>query len=139
MTTLAVLAVLALSGPVQEPEPVDRLADPVRLEADGQVIDISEDIAYAGPWVTDYDGDSKADLIVTGISGHLRLFRNVSDGPEPVYRHVGLEAIDAHRRRNTLRKHREAVLAERAVHAALVADLPGLHIERIDEDAAVQK
>lgn len=66
-----------------------RLAPPVRLEADGEVIDIAEDISYAGPWVFDYDGDAKDDLIVTSISGYLRWYKNVSDGPEPVYHHEG--------------------------------------------------
>ena len=72
-------------SPVDE----DALAAPVRLEADGEIIDIAEDITYAGPWVIDYDGDSKDDLIITSISGHLRWYRNVSDGPEPVYEHQG--------------------------------------------------
>ena len=85
IATLALTLLALPATPIQEAG----LAVPVRLEADGEIIDISEDVAYAGPWVMDYDGDSKDDLIVTSISGHLRWYRNVSDGPEPVYEHQG--------------------------------------------------
>ena len=88
--TFTLLALLAApAAPVQ-----DRFAPPVRLEADGETIDITDDIAYAGPWILDYDGDSKLDLIVTSIGGYLRWYRNVSDGPEPVYEHMGRIQVD---------------------------------------------
>ncbi|MDA1266691.1 MAG: hypothetical protein O2816_16545 [Planctomycetota bacterium] len=83
MTAAITLALLALPGAQ------DHLGQPVRLEADGAPIDITDDTAYAGPWVTDHDGDGRADLIVTSISGHLRWYRNVAESGEPRYEHQG--------------------------------------------------
>ena len=74
---------------VREPQPLGKLAAPVRLEADGETIDNKDEISYAGPWIHDVDGDDKADLVVTGISGHMRWFKNVSEDRVPVYEDQG--------------------------------------------------
>lgn len=88
--TLVALA-LACSLPVgQEVHATPaELAAPVQLTAGDQVVDISEDHSYSGPWVTDVDLDGKADLVVTSIFGKLRWYKNVSETAEPSYEHQG--------------------------------------------------
>ena len=52
------------------------LAAPVRLEAAGAFIDV--EIGHAAPFVVDWDGDGKRDLLVGQFgSGKLRIHRNV--------------------------------------------------------------
>lgn len=71
--------------------PADDLQPPVMLEADGQVIDIADhDYGYSGPWITDVNGDGRADLVVTSIRGTLRWYENTSTTNEPEYTHKGL-------------------------------------------------
>ena len=50
---------------------------PVRLKADGELIDTGADIGYAGPLVRDHDGDGKPDLLVSAFRGNIRFFKNV--------------------------------------------------------------
>ena len=56
---------------------------PVRIEADGEVIDTGRDAGYAGPLMMDYDGDGLPDLLVSSFSGNIRFFRNVGERSEP--------------------------------------------------------
>lgn len=66
------------------------LDKPVRLQADGQFIDTGEDVGYAGPLVRDYDGDGKADLLVSSFRGNIRVFRNVGTSALPKFEAKGL-------------------------------------------------
>jgi hypothetical protein len=63
------------------------LAPPVRLEADGQPIDIGKlsDIAHAGPWIANVDGDGDRDLLVGDFPGYFWLFENTGTEEKPVY------------------------------------------------------
>ena len=63
------------------------LAPPVRLEADDAPIDIGKlsNIAHAGPWIADVDGDSDRDLLVGDFPGYFWLFENVGTEAKPVY------------------------------------------------------
>lgn len=58
------------------------LAPPVRIEAGGKPIDT--DIGHAGPYVTDWDGDGKQDLLVGQFGGGaLWIFKNEGTNAAP--------------------------------------------------------
>lgn len=74
----------ALSAPAGAAQSSSDLAAPVRLEADGALIDTGKDIGYAGPLVRDHDGDGLPDLLVTSFRGNIRFFRNTGSRARPV-------------------------------------------------------
>ncbi len=63
------------------------LSRPVRLEADGEPINIGKlsSIAHAGPWIADVDGDGDRDLVVGDFPGYFWLFENEGTEAMPVY------------------------------------------------------
>ncbi|MCG8650937.1 MAG: hypothetical protein MI861_13950 [Pirellulales bacterium] len=68
-----------------------QLHPPVRLEADGQPIDIGSlsSIAHAGPTIADVDGDGDRDLLVGDFPGYFWYFENKGDDRKPVYTSKG--------------------------------------------------
>jgi VCBS repeat protein len=60
------------------------LLPPFRVEAKGGSIDV--DIGHSAPWVTDFDGDGIADLLVGQFGeGKLRIYRNKGTKTEPKF------------------------------------------------------
>ena len=60
------------------------LLPPFRVEAKGAPIDV--DIGHAAPWITDFDGDGIADLLVGQFGeGKLRIYRNKGTKTEPKF------------------------------------------------------
>jgi hypothetical protein len=51
---------------------------PVRLEADGKVIDTGDNSGHSGPTMADVDGDGIPDLVVGDFSGQFRVYRNLA-------------------------------------------------------------
>ena len=80
LPTLLLAAVTAggePSGPARD------LAPPVRLEAAGQVIE-SGRVGHAAPFVGDFDGDGKPDLLVGQFEGGLlKVYRNEGTAAAP--------------------------------------------------------
>jgi hypothetical protein len=67
------------------------LAPPVAIEADGAPIDIGRlsDIAHAGPWLGDYDGDGDRDLLVGDFPGYFWRFDNIGTDAKPKFTSKG--------------------------------------------------
>lgn len=58
------------------------LAPPVRIEADGKPIDT--EVGHASPYVADWDGDGKQDLLVGQFGGGvLWIFKNTGTNAAP--------------------------------------------------------
>ncbi len=64
----------------------DDLLSPVKIEADGKPIDLGDAVGHAAPFVADFDGDGKFDLLVGEFRGKLRVYRNEGDHQHPVFK-----------------------------------------------------
>jgi hypothetical protein len=76
----AVATLLLATAAAQD---VPKLGAPVRLEADGKVIDTVEGIGHAGPQMRDLDGDGTLELLVSSFGGTIRVFGNEGTKAEP--------------------------------------------------------
>ena len=68
--------------------PGSGLGAPVQVQADGKPIDIDE-IGHAAPFLGDFDGDGKRDLLVGQFGnngqGKLRIYKNTGTDAEPKF------------------------------------------------------
>src|SRR5262245_59118567 len=80
---LLLLAPAFASTPLRAQE----FAAPVRLEADGEPIDIGKlsQFAHAGPALGDLDGDGDRDLLVGDFPGNIWVFENIANDKSPKY------------------------------------------------------
>ena len=61
-----------------------KLGEPTRLMDGGEAINV--DIGHAAPWVYDFDGDGKRDLLVGQFGdGKLRIYTNKGTNEAPKY------------------------------------------------------
>jgi hypothetical protein len=88
-TVLAATFAIALAARAQDGEKVKgklspELCEPVRLEADGKPIDT--DVGHAAPFVCDWFGEGKKDLLVGQFGdGVLWIYKNVGTNEAPKY------------------------------------------------------
>ena len=67
----------------------DIFEKPVRLKADGMLIDTGLHWGHSSPCIEDLDGDGLDDLILGDFGGHFQFYKNVGSNPEPVYKNQG--------------------------------------------------
>ncbi|HEV8004178.1 MAG TPA: FG-GAP-like repeat-containing protein [Planctomycetaceae bacterium] len=58
---------------------------PVRLQADGKIIDTGELLGHSGPCLADVDGDGLRDLVVGDFSGKFHVYRNLGTNNQPKF------------------------------------------------------
>ena len=58
---------------------------PVRLKADGKVIDTGKHVAHSGPAFADINEDGKTDLLVGNFRGTIEYFENTGTMEAPEY------------------------------------------------------
>ena len=60
------------------------LEPPIRIDSGGKPIDV--EIGHAAPWIHDFDGDGRRDLLVGQFGqGKLRIYRNTGTNEKPAY------------------------------------------------------
>ncbi len=67
----------------------DVFEKPIRLQADGKVIDTGEAWGHSSPCVEDLDGDGLAELVLGDFGGKFRIYKNVGEKNSPVYKATG--------------------------------------------------
>lgn len=73
-----------------DPTLADELFEkPVRLQAEGKIIDTGAAWGHSSPCIEDLDGDDLADLIVGDFSGTFQFYKNVGRSDAPVYMDIG--------------------------------------------------
>jgi hypothetical protein len=74
----------------------DAFEKPVRLMADGKVIDTGKAWGHSSPCIEDLDGDGLQDLLLGDFRGKFSIYKNVGQPNKPVYKSMGyLQAGDA--------------------------------------------
>ena len=82
-TALSIVSACSLL-PAEEQDSSKELAPPVRIESGGKPIDT--EIGHAAPFVGDFDGDGRDDLLVGQFGGGiLWIYPNVGTNAEPVF------------------------------------------------------
>lgn len=67
----------------------DIFEPPVRLKADGRVIDTGSSLGHSGPCFEDLDGDGLKDLLVGSFGGTFAIFRNIGTDEKPKFKQDG--------------------------------------------------
>src|SRR5687767_15057522 len=86
--SLAIVAALLMTmstGSAVRAAAADEFQPPVRIEADGKVIDTGPAWGHSSPCVVDLDGDQLDDLLLGDFSGKFRIYRNVGKPNAPKY------------------------------------------------------
>ncbi len=66
------------------------LAKPIRLKADGKLIDSAAFRSHSGPAIYDINHDGLDDLVVGNYKGHFQVYLNIKSNKEPEYKGAGL-------------------------------------------------
>ncbi len=67
-----------------------KLEIPIRLVADGVLIDSAQYRSHSGPTLFDLNGDGLRDLIVGNYGGHFQTYLNIGSKTKPVFKSAGL-------------------------------------------------
>ena len=78
------LPVLLGAGPSKDGQLADDLSPPVQIMAGDKPIDT--DVGHAAPFVVDFNGDGKRDLLVGQFGdGSMRIYTNVGTNEQPKF------------------------------------------------------
>ncbi|KAA0141533.1 VCBS repeat-containing protein [Gimesia chilikensis] len=72
----------------------DVFEKPVRLKADGKIIDTGDHWGHSSPCIEDIDGDKLDDLILGDFRGNFQIYKNVGRSDAPVYTSAGKVQAD---------------------------------------------
>jgi len=82
--------VIAMMLPGGSASAADVFEPPLRLQADGKVIDTGEAWGHSSPCVIDLNGDGLNDLLVGDFGGKFHIYKNVGKANAPAYQADGL-------------------------------------------------
>jgi len=86
MPLVSLLAACLLPGDDSVAPPKKQWFEPpVRLQADGKVIDHGAAWGHCGPTLHDMDGDGVDDLVVGDFGGKFTVYRNVGTAEKPEF------------------------------------------------------
>lgn len=82
---LSIVVIIFILVPNQITSADDTFENPIRLQANGKIIDTGAAWGHSSPCIEDIDGDGLKDLIVGDFGGQFQIYKNVGKPNAPLY------------------------------------------------------